>query len=89
MRSRESYQKHFRKIRDSAGIPGEYRPNYCLRDTIASRMLSNGSTLDEVAVVLGHEPGSPMTKRYALFIPDAQQRIANQAEEALNGMLEE
>ena len=66
----------------------EYRPNYCLRDTIASRMLSHGSTLDEVAVLLGHEPGSPMTKRYARFIPEAQQRIANQAESVMKGMLE-
>ena len=51
-------------------------------------MLSQGSTLDEVAFVLGHEPGSPMTKRYARFIPEAQQRIVDQAESALNGMLE-
>ena len=43
--------------------------------------------LDEVAFVLGHEPGSPMTKD-ARFIPEAQQRIVDQAESALNGMLE-
>ena len=88
MRHRDSYKRHFQAIRKAAGIPEEYRPNYCLRDTIASRMLSHGSTLDEVAVLLGHEPGSPMTKRYARFIPDAQKRIANQAESVMKGMLE-
>ena len=88
MRHRDSNKRHFQAIRKAAGIPQEYRPNYCLRDTIASRMLSQGSTLDEVAVLLGHEPGSPMTKRYARFIPEAQQRIANQAESVMKGMLE-
>ena len=88
MRNRDFYKRHFQKIRNAAGIPKEYRPNYCLRDTIACQMLSQGSTLDEVAFVLGHEPGSPMTKRYARFIPEAQQRIVDQAESALNGMLE-
>ena len=29
-----------------------------------------------------------MTKRYARFIPDAQKRIANQAESVMKGMLE-
>ena len=57
MRHRDSYKRHFQAIRKAAGIPEEYRPNYCLRDTIASRMLSHGSTLDEVAVLLGHETG--------------------------------
>ena len=51
-------------------------------------MLSQGSTLDEVAALLGHEPGSPMTKRYARFIPEAQQRIANQAELVMRDMLD-
>ena len=87
MRGRDSYQVHFRRIRELAGIPKAYRPNYCLRDTIASMMLSNGATLDEVAFQLGHEPGSPMTKRYARFIPDAQKRIAEQSASAMEHLL--
>ena len=82
-----SYKRHFRAIREAAGIPETYRPNYCLRDTIASMMLSDGATLEEVGYQLGHEPGSPMTRRYARFIPDAQKRIADRAESVLSGML--
>ena len=51
-------------------------------------MLSNGATLAEVAHQLGHAPGSPMTKRYAKFIPAAQQSIANKAQEAMNSLLD-
>ena len=87
IRRRDSYQKHFTKIRKLAGIPDSYRPNYCLRDTIASFMLSEGATLDEVGYQLGHEPGSPMTKRYAKFIPDAQKRIVGHSEKVLNNLL--
>ena len=87
IRRRDSYQKHFTKIRKLAGIPDKYRPNYCLRDTIASFMLSEGATLDEVGYQLGHEPGSPMTKRYAKFIPDAQKRIVGHSEKILNNLL--
>ena len=49
-------------------------------------MLSNGATLAEVAHQLGHAPGSPMTKRYAKFIPAAQQSIANKAQEAMSSL---
>ena len=51
-------------------------------------MLSNGATLAEVAHQLGHAPGSPMTRRYAKFIPAAQQSIANKAQEAMSSLLE-
>ena len=60
-RKLHSYIRHFRRMRDLAGIPEDYRPNYCLRDTVASRLLSSGATLDEVAYQLGHSPGSPMS----------------------------
>ena len=63
-----SYIRHFLRIRDLAGIPEGYRPNYCLRDTVASRLLYYGATLDEVAFQLGHSPGSPMTRRYVRFL---------------------
>ena len=48
-RKLHSYIRHFRRMRDLAGIPKDYRPNYGLRDTVASRLLSSGATLDEVA----------------------------------------
>ena len=67
-RKLHSYPRHFRRIRNHAVIPQDYRPNYCLRDTVASRLLSSGATLDEVAYQLGHSPGSPMTRRYASFL---------------------
>ena len=60
-RKLNSYLQHFRRIRDLAGIPKDFRPNYCLRDTIATRLLSSGLSLDKVAHQLGHTPGSPMT----------------------------
>ena len=44
-----SYIRHFRRIRDLAGIPEDFRPNYCLGDKAASRLLFSGATLDEVA----------------------------------------
>ena len=74
-------------MRDLAGILKEFRPNYWLRDTIASMMLSNGATLAEVAYQLGHAPRSPMTRCYAKFILAAQQSIANTAQEAMSSLL--
>ena len=87
LRRLDSLKKRFGQLRDLAGIPKEFRPNYCLRDTIASMMLSNGATLAEVAYQLGHAPGSPMTRRYAKFIPAAQQSIANKAQKAMSSLL--
>jgi integrase len=84
----DSLKKRFSKLRNEAGIPKEFRLNYCLRDTVASMILSNGATLAEVAYQLGHAPGSPMTRRYAKFIPAAQQSIANKAQQAMNSLLE-
>ncbi len=83
----DSLKKRFSKLRDLEGIPTEFRPNNCLRDTVASMMLSNGATLAEAAHQLGQDPGSPMTKRYAKFIPAAQQSIANKAQEAMSSLL--
>ena len=86
-RKLDSYLKHFRLIRDLAGIPKDYRPNYCLRDTIATRLLSSGLSLDEVAHQLGHTPGSPMTRRYAKFLASAQQSIADRSQRVMDEML--
>ncbi len=83
----DSLKKRFSKLRDLAGIPKEFRPNYCLRDTIASMILSNGATLAEVAHQLRHAQGSPMTKRYANSTPAAQQSIVNKAQEAMSSLL--
>ena len=74
-RKLHSYMRHFRRMRDLAGIPEDYRPNYCLRDTVASRLLSSGATLEEVAFQLGYSPGSPMTRRYARFLESAKEGL--------------
>jgi len=86
-RKLDSYLRHFRRIRDLAGIPTEFRPNYCLRDTLASRLLSSGATLDEVAYQLGHSPGSPATRRYARYLASAQQSIVDRAQGVMDEML--
>ena len=86
-RKLHSYIRHFRRMRDLAGIPEDYRPNYCLRDTVASRLLSSGATLDEVAYQLGHSPGSPMTRRYARFLESAQRGIADRTQRVMDEML--
>ena len=87
-RKLHSYIRHFRRIRYLAGIPEDYRPNSCLRDTVASRLLSSRSTFDEVAYQLGHSPGSPMTRRYARFFESAQRGIADRTQRVMNEMLE-
>ena len=88
MQRLDSLKKRFSQLRDLAGIPKEFRPNYCLRGTIASMMLLNGATLAKVAHQLGHTSGSPITRRYAKFISAAQQSIANKAQEAMSSLLE-
>ena len=86
-RKLDSYLKHFQRIRDLAGIPKDFRPNYCLRDTIATRLLSSGLSLDEVAHQLGHIPGSPMTRRYAKFLASAQRNIADRSQSVMDEVL--
>ena len=83
-RNPDGWRKNVKEICNRAGIPKSYRPNYCLRDTIASTMLSNGLTLDQVGYMLGHELGSPMMKRYAKFVEGEQQRIVDSANEMMN-----
>ena len=75
------------RIRDLAGIPEDYRPNYCLRDTIATRLLSSGLYLDDVAHRLGHTPGSPVTRRFTEFLASAQQNIAGRSQSVMDEML--
>ena len=82
-----SYSKHFAQIRNLAGIPSNYRPNYCLRDTVATMLLSNGASLAEVGYQLGHELGSKMARRYAKYIPEAQEKIVQKSQESLLRLL--
>ena len=84
----DSYLRQFHWIQDLAGIPGDYRPNYCLRDTVASRLLSSKAALVEVAYQLGHSPGSPMTRRYARFLESAQRGIADRTQRVMDNMLQ-
>ena len=86
-RKLHSYIRHFRRIRDLVGIPEDYRPNYCLRDTVASRRLYFGATLDEVAYQLGHSPGSPMIRRYFRFLESAQRGIADRTQRVMDEVL--
>ena len=81
--------RHFCHMRDLAGIPEDYRPNYCLRDAVASRFLSSGPTLDKVAYQLEHSPGSRMTRRYAGFLESAQRGIADRTQRLMDEMLEQ
>ena len=83
----DNFKKRFSKPEDHSGLSKEYRPNHCLRDTIASMLFSNGATQAKVAYQLGYAPESPMTKRYAKFVPVAQQSIANKAQEAMRSLL--
>ena len=78
----DSWTPKVKEFMKRAGIT-DFRPNYCLRDTIASTLLSNGATLEEVGYQIGHEPGSPMTKRYAKFVQGAPQRIVNHADKLM------
>ena len=68
-------------------FPKDFRPNYYPRDTIATRLLSSGLSLDEVAHQLGHTPGSPMTRRYAKYLASAQQNIADRSQSVMDEML--
>ena len=86
-REPDSWRKYVKEICNRAEIPKTFRPNYCLRDTIATTMLSNGASLDEVGYQLGHEPGSTMMKRYARFVTEAQQRIVDHSEDVLKKKL--
>ena len=86
-RKLDSYLKHFLRIRDLAGIRKDYRPNYCLRDTIATRLLSSGLSLDKLAHQLGHTHGSSMTRRYAKVLASAQQNIADRSQSVIDEML--
>ncbi len=52
----DSLKMRFSKLRDQVSIPKDFRTIYCLRDTVASMILSNGATLAEVAHLLGHAP---------------------------------
>ena len=52
----DSLEKRFSKPEDHSVILKDYRPNYCLRDTIASMLLSNGATSAKVAHQLGNAP---------------------------------
>ena len=86
-RKLDFYLRHFRRIRNFAGIPKNYRPNYCLRDTLASRPLSSGATLDKVDFQLGHTPVSPMTRRYARVLEPAQRKIVELTQSVMDRML--
>lgn len=57
-----------------AGLKGS---PHALRHTCASLMVSNGATLEEVAGVLGHRPGSEVTQVYAHLSEEAKDRAVS------------
>ena len=56
---------------------------------MATRLLSSGATLDEVAYQLGHSPVSPMTRRYARFLESAQRGVVDRTQRLMDEMLEQ
>ena len=86
-RKLHSYIRHFPRIRNHAGILENYRPQYCLHDAVASRLISSGATLDEVSNQHGHSPGSTMTRRYDCFLEAAQRGIAERTQRVMDEML--
>ena len=83
----DGWRKRVRQILKLAGIPDNIRPNYVLRDTIATSMLSDGAGLEEVGYQLGHKVGSTATRRYADFDRGAKQRIVERSQNVLEKKL--
>ena len=54
---------------------------------MASRLLSSGAILDEVAYQLGHSPGSPMIRQYFRFLESAQRGIVDRTQRMMDEVL--
>jgi hypothetical protein len=74
----------------TAGLPKHFRPYHGLRHHYAVLLASSGEfILDQMGQLLTHK-SSIVTRRYAHFLPEAQQRAANRAaERAAPGTKEE
>jgi len=81
---RDAYYKHFKRIRQQAGLPKDFRPMHGLRHTFASSLASSGKVdLYTLQQLLTHK--SPeMTQRYT-HLRDNALKKASEVTEVLIG----
>jgi integrase len=71
------------RIKKAAGLPKQFRPFHGLRHHYAVLLASSGEfNLDQIGQLLTHK-SSEVTRRYAHFLPEAQQRAADRAAEII------
>ncbi|PID76602.1 MAG: integrase [Deltaproteobacteria bacterium] len=72
-----------RRIKAAANLPQSFRPFHGLRHHYAVVLASSGQfTLDMIGELLTHKDSS-VTRRYAVFLPDAKKKAAARASELL------
>lgn len=72
------------RIKKAADLPKHFRPFHGLRHHYAVLLASSGEfNLDQIGQLLTHK-SSDITRRYAHFLPEAQQRAANRAEQIIS-----
>lgn len=71
------------RIKAAADLPKQFRPFHGLRHHYAVLLASSGEfNLDQIGQLLTHK-SSDVTRRYAHFLPEAQQRAADRAAEII------
>lgn len=71
------------RIKKAADLPKHFRPFHGLRHHYAVLLASSGEfNLDQIGQLLTHK-SSDVTRRYAHFLPEAQQRAADRAAEII------
>nr|WP_320010566.1 site-specific integrase [uncultured Desulfobulbus sp.] len=72
------------RIKKAADLPKQFRPFHGLRHHYAVLLASSGEfNLDQIGQLLTHK-SSDITRRYAHFLPEAQQRAADRAAEIIS-----
>ncbi len=72
------------RIKKAADLPQHFRPFHGLRHHYAVLLASSGEfNLDQIGQLLTHK-SSDITRRYAHFLPEAQQRAADRAAEIIS-----
>jgi integrase len=86
---KQDASKHFRAIRDAAGLPKDFRPMHGLRHTFASNLASSGEVdLYTIQKLLTHKsPG--MTQRYAHLRDETLRNASNLAGDVIKQTKEE
>jgi integrase len=71
------------RIKEAAALPKHFRPFHGLRHHYAVLLASSGEfNLDQIGQLLTHK-SSDITRRYAHFLPEAQQKAAERAAEII------